>query len=122
MSDITGIKTKKEDEDIVLERIAQMPEPYCSMGKDIHEVIMQSLPDIKPRLWYGMPGYAKSKSTPVICFFRADKYMTFGLTENAKINFRENIEDQLIECAWFFKKLNEATKDKISTIVKQAFI
>ena len=61
------------------------------------------MPDLKPRPWYGMPGYAKDG--PVLVFFRVDDYMTFGLTEKANFTIKDGAPDQLMPCAWFFTEL-----------------
>jgi hypothetical protein len=62
---------KADDEAAVLAKIAAMPEPYRAMGERLHALILRSAPALRPKVWYGMPGYAKEG--PVICFFRADK-------------------------------------------------
>ena len=111
---------KVDDEAAVLEKIAAMPDAYRTMAQRMHEIIMKSSPELKPRVWYGMPGYAKSKTTPVICFFRVDEYMTFGLTEKAHFALDKGAEHQLMECAWFFRKLDKATEAKITEIVRKA--
>jgi hypothetical protein len=67
---------KADGEAAVLAKIAAMPAPYRAMGERLHALILRSAPELKPTVWYGMPGYAKDG--PVVCFFRADKYMTFG--------------------------------------------
>jgi len=51
-------KKKVSDEEAVLEKIASMPEEYRAIGERLHEIIMETVPDLKPRLWYGLPGYA----------------------------------------------------------------
>ena len=61
-----------------------------------------------------MPGYAKDG--PVICFFRADKYMTFGLTEKANFAREEGAPDQLMGSSWFFTALDDATEARLSAI------
>lgn len=112
-----------DDEAAVLKKIDEMKEPYRTMGKRIHEIIMKAVPELKPRVWYGMPGYAKSKSRPVLCFFRADeKYMTLGLTEKIDFKLDEGAPHKLMECAWFFTELDSATEEKISDIIKKAII
>ena len=65
-----------------------------------------------------MPGYAKDG--PCVCFFRVDKYMTFGLTEKASLTPEEGEPHQLMECAWFFTALDDATEAKLSAIVRKA--
>jgi hypothetical protein len=119
---IGGIKMKSKDELAVLEKIEAMDEEYKILAKKVHEIILNSVPDLCPRLWYGMPGYAKSKRDPVLIFHRADKYMTFGLTEHAYFSVEDGKEDNLMECAWFFTELNENTEKKISDIVKKAVL
>ena len=113
--------TKRADgEAAVLEKIAAMPEPYRSFGVRLHELIRSTAPMLQPRVWYGMPGYAKTKDSPVLCFFRSDKYMTFGLTEKANFTREEGVPHQLLESSWFFTALDDATEAKISDIVRKA--
>src|SRR5690242_7340539 len=63
---------KADDEAAVLAKIAAMPAPFRAMGERLHALIRRSAPALMPKLFYGMPGYAKDG--PVICFLRADKY------------------------------------------------
>ena len=60
------------------------------------------------------------KDGPVLCFFRADNYMTFGLTEKANFTIEEGAPDQLMACAWFFTVLDAVTEAKLSDIVRVA--
>ena len=102
----------------VLAKIAALPEPYRAMGERLHALILRSAPALQPALWYGMPAYAKDGK--VICFLRADKYMTFGLTDNANHSLAEGAPHQLRESAWFFNALDDATEAKLSAIVRKA--
>jgi len=113
-----GPRADKDDgEAAVLAKIAGMPAPYRAIGERLHALILRSAPALQPRVWYGMPGYAKDG--PVLCFFRADdKYMTFGLTEKANFTRDEGAPHQLMGCAWFFTALDDATEAQISTIVR----
>ena len=109
---------KLAGDEAVLAKIAAMPEPFRAMGERIHALIRRSEPGLQPTLWYGMPAYAKDGK--VICFFRADKYMTFGLTDKAN-HFREaGVPHQLLESAWFFTALDDATEARLSAIVRKA--
>src|SRR3990172_4555676 len=85
----------------VLAKISNMSDAHRHVCMRLHEVIMKAYHTLCPRLWYGMPGYAKSKDSAVICFFRSDKYITFGLTESAHFEPEENSATQLMGCAWF---------------------
>ncbi len=111
---------KPSDTAAVLEKIAAMKEEYRAMAQRLHEIILEAVPELQPRVWYGMPGYAKNKSGPVLVFFRADKYLTFGKTESAYFELEEKAEDQLMPSSYFLKKLDAATEKRIAEIVKKA--
>lgn len=105
----------------VEEKIDQFTEANRDPAKKIHNLILQANPDLKPRLWYGMPGYAKSSSSPVLIFFREDEaYMTFGLTEKVRLTPESKNGNLLMPCAWFFTSLNSKTENAIADIVTQA--
>jgi hypothetical protein len=101
-----------------LEKIAAMPQPYRAMGERIHSLVLQSAPQLQPTTWYGMPAYAKDGK--VVCFFRADTYMTFGLTDKANLALEEGAPHQLRGSAWFFTALDDATEAELSAIVRRA--
>lgn len=109
---------KADGETEALAKIAAMPEPYRAMGERIHALIRRAVPDLQTTTWYGMPAYAKDGK--VICFFRADKYMTFGLTDKANLALEPDAAHQLRASAWFFDALDDATEDELATIVRKA--
>ncbi len=109
---------KAEGEAGLLAKIAAMPEPFGAMGGRLHALILSSVPELQPTVWYGMPAYRKDGKT--VCFFRADKkYMTFGFTQEANLSCEEGSAHQLIECAWFFTGLDDATEARLSAIVRR---
>src|SRR5947199_10770349 len=80
---------KGEGETAVLAKIAEMREPDRTMGKRLHAIIKESAPGLLPRLWYGMPAYAKYGN--VVCFFRAaakfkTRYAAFGFSDKANLD------------------------------------
>jgi hypothetical protein len=102
----------------VLAKIAAMPGPYSAMGERVHALILRSAAALQPTVWYGMPGYAKDGKT--VCFFRADKkYMTFGFTQEANLTPEEDAPHQLIESAWYFTALDDATEAKLCAILRK---
>ena len=107
-----------DGEAAVLAKIAAMPAPHRAMGERLHAIVLRSAPALRPTLWYGMPAYAKDGK--VICFFRVDKYMTFGLSDKANHALEEGAPHQLRESAWFFTALDDATEAKLSAIVRKA--
>src|SRR5213593_4711735 len=80
---------KADGESAVLAKIAAMREPDRAMGKRLHSIIKASAPALAPRLWYGMPAYAKDGK--VVCFFQSaqkfkTRYATFGFSDKAKLD------------------------------------
>lgn len=115
-------RTDKSAKDLqaVLEKIDAWPEPYARIGRRLHETILAAGPKLKPRIWYGAPGYATARSTPVLMFFRVDDgVMTLGLSEKARVE-RET-GSTLRPCAWYLDDLDEATLTKIAGLVRTAF-
>ena len=98
-----------------------MPAPFNAMGERLHALIVRSAPALQPTVWYGMPAYAKKGTT--VCFFRADKkYMTFGFTQQADLACEQGAPHQLIECAWYFTALDDATEARLSAIVRKVAV
>ncbi|WP_349828619.1 DUF1801 domain-containing protein [Brevibacterium litoralis] len=104
----------------VLQKIASMDESVRPIMQRMHEVIVAAAPDLKPRIWYGMPGYARSASSPVLVFFRKDECMTLGISE--KVAFRPAGGDDglLMPAAWYFEGLDAATEARVTEIVRAA--
>lgn len=113
--------TKPTDEHAVQEKIASLP-AFVDLATRLHEVIVGAGPELLPRLWYGMPGYAASKKGPVLCFFRVDddRYVTLGLTEHARHQPEEAAGHQLMASAWFLTELDAPTEARIAEIVRDA--
>src|SRR5262249_42801791 len=57
---------KADGESAVLAKIAAMPEPDRAIAERLHAIIRASAPALSPRLWSGMPAYAKDGK--VVCF------------------------------------------------------
>ena len=104
----------------VLEKIAGMDEPRRSVMQRMHEVIVAAAPDLKPRIWYGMPGYATSAGSPVVVFFRNDERMTLGLSEKASLKPLDGKDGLLMPGAWYFESLDDATEKRVAEIVQGA--
>src|SRR5688572_24384042 len=103
----------------VLAKIENFSDKYREVAKQLHQLITTTAPQLQPRLWYGMPGYALKSDGPVVLFFREDKYVSFGLTENTNLTELGSLEDGLLESAWYLTKLDAAAKAKIADIVRK---
>jgi len=115
-------KTDKAAKDLqaVLDRIAGMPEPYATIGTRLHETIIHAGPKLKPRIWYGMPGYTTGRTAPVLVFFRLDDgVMTFGLSEKTTVD--REAGSTLRPCAWYLDEVDDMTIAKVADLVRMAF-
>ncbi len=107
-----------DEESAVLEKIAAMPEPYNIIGGRIHAIIKANAPMLSPKLWYGMPAYAKDGK--VVCFFRGvekfkERYMTLGFNDVANLD-----EGSMWPVAFAIKDLTSVEEERIREIVKRA--
>jgi uncharacterized protein YdhG (YjbR/CyaY superfamily) len=109
---------KAEGESVVLANIAAMPEPYRAMGERLHAIIIANAPALSPKLWYGMPAYAKAGN--VVCFFRSgqkfkERYMTLGFNDVANLD-----EGNMWPIAFALTDLTAAEEARIGALVKKA--
>ena len=109
---------KADGESAVLAKIAAMPEPDRAMGERLHAVIKASAPALSPRLWYGMPAYAKDGK--VLCFFQSaqkfkTRYSSFGFTDSANLD-----EGAMWPTAFALAELTAAEEARIGALVKKA--
>lgn len=117
MASAKGSKDEKNLQE-VLAKIDAMPDHVRPIMQRMHELITQAAPDLKPRIWYGMPGYAVSSSSPVLIFFRKDELMTLGISEKAKLQPAGGEDGLLMPCAWYFEDLDDTTEKRIADIVR----
>ena len=109
---------KADGENAVLAKIAEMPQPDRAMGKRLHAIIKASAPALSPKLWYGMPAYAKGGK--VVCFFQGaqkfkTRYATLGFSDAATLD-----EGALWPTSFALKELTAVAEAKIAALVKKA--
>jgi hypothetical protein len=109
---------KADGESAVLATIAAMPGPDRAIGERLHAIIKASAPALSPKLWYGMPAYAKDGK--VVCFFRSaqkfkERYMTLGFNDEANLD-----EGHMWPIAFALKELTAAEEARIGALVKKA--
>jgi uncharacterized protein YdhG (YjbR/CyaY superfamily) len=98
--------------------LAKMPETDRLMATRLHAIIKASAPDLTPRLWYGMPAYAKDGK--VVCFFQSaakfkTRYATLGFSDAAHLD-----EGALWPTAFALKELTPTEEARIAALVKKA--
>ena len=109
---------KADGESDVLAKIAELPEPDRALGERLHAIIRASAPALSPKLWYGMPAYAKDGK--VVCFFQAaqkfkTRYATFGFNDTANLD-----EGAMWPTAFALTELTAADEARIGALVKKA--
>src|SRR5207245_11705488 len=112
---------KAGGESAVFAKTAEMRAPDRTLAKRLHAIIMESVPALPPRLWYGMPAYAREgKEGKVVCFFQAaqkfkTRYATFGFSDKANLD-----EGNMWPTAFALKGLTAAEEARIAALVKKA--
>jgi uncharacterized protein YdhG (YjbR/CyaY superfamily) len=106
------------EENAVLAKIAAMAPPDRAKGERLHAIIRASAPGLSPKLWYGMPAYAKDGK--VVCFFQAaqkfkTRYATLGFSDKATLD-----EGHMWPTAFALKDLTAADEARIGALVKRA--
>ena len=109
---------KADEESAVLAKIAELPEPDRALGERLHALITASAPALAPRLWYGMPAYAKDGN--VVCFFRSaqkfkTRYATLGFSDKANLD-----EGSMWPTDFALTKLTAADEARIGALLKKA--
>ena len=116
--ELKAAANKADGESSVLAKIDEMPEAERRMARRLHEIIQASAPALSPRLWYGMPAYARDGK--VVCFFQSaqkfkTRYATLGFSDAAKLD-----EGALWPVAFALKELTGAEEARISALLKKA--
>jgi uncharacterized protein YdhG (YjbR/CyaY superfamily) len=105
-------------ESAVLAKIDELPARDRALGKRLHALIKASAPTLTPRLWYGMPAYAKNGK--VVCHFQSaqkfkTRYATLGFSDEAKLD-----QGTMWPVAYALTELSSADEAKIGALVKKA--
>jgi uncharacterized protein YdhG (YjbR/CyaY superfamily) len=116
--ELKAAASKADEERAVVAKIAAMPAPDRALGKRLHAIIKASAPVLSPKLWYGMPAYAKDGK--VVCFFQdaqkfKTRYATFGFSDQANLD-----EGAMWPTAFALKELTATEEARIGALVKKA--
>ncbi|MFJ3906345.1 iron chaperone [Streptomyces sp. NPDC090025] len=102
----------------VLAKIAELPDEDRALAERVHALVTGSAPELAPRLWYGMPAYAKDGK--VLCFFKPAskfkaRYSTLGFGDVAAL------DDGVMWATEFaLTGLNAEAEARIALLVKTA--
>ncbi len=111
-------ESKAEAESAALAVIDAMLEPDRILARRIYEIIKANAPTLSPKLWYGMPAYARDGN--VVCFFQPaqkfnTRYATLGFNNSANLD-----EGNLWPVAFALKALTPTEEARIAALVKKA--
>jgi uncharacterized protein YdhG (YjbR/CyaY superfamily) len=107
-----------DGEKAVLDKIAEMTESDRAIAERLHAIVRTSAPELSPKLYYGMPAYAKDGK--VLCFFQPaqkfkTRYATFGFNDPANL-----VDGTMWPIAYALTKLTKADEKRIAELVKKA--
>ncbi len=114
----TSGKKKVDGLTEVLDTIAAMPEEDREIAMRFHSIVEKAAPSLKPRLWYGMPAYAKDGK--VLCFFQSAskfgaRYSTFGFEEIAALD-----DGSMWPTSYALTELGDAEEAHIEALIRKA--
>ncbi|MDX3314387.1 iron chaperone [Streptomyces sp. NPDC054884] len=109
---------KADGEKDVLAKIADMADADRVLAERLHTIIRTAAPDLAPKLWYGMPAYARDGK--VVCFFQSaqkfkTRYATLGFSDQARLD-----DDTMWPTTYALTKLDAATETRVTELVVRA--
>ena len=118
VKELKAAGSKADEEGAVLAKIAEMQGSDRALGKRLHAIIKASGPALSPKLWYGMPAYAKDGK--IVCHFQTAKkfntrYATLGFSDAANLD-----DGAMWPVAYAVKELTAADEARIGALVKKA--
>ena len=114
-----GAKASAADgEADLLAKIAEMAGSDRVLAQQVHAIVKAAAPELTPKLWYGMPAYAKDGK--IVCFFQSAakfkaRYATLGFNDPANLD-----EGAMWPTAFALTNLTAAAKERIGDLVKRA--
>ncbi|WP_405987371.1 iron chaperone [Streptomyces sp. NBC_00872] len=113
-----GPRSKVDAEAAVVEKIAEMPDADRVIAERLHALVKASAPELSPKLWYGMPAYAKDGK--VVCFIQCaakfkTRYLTIGFSDSAMLD-----DGTMWPTVFAVTKLTAAHEKTLSALVKKA--
>lgn len=102
----------------VLAKIADMNDSDRAIGERIHAIVTATAPQLTPRLWYGMPAYARNGK--VLCFFQPaakfkSRFAMLGFSDEAALD-----DGDVWPTYYAVKQLSPADEERVAAIVRTA--
>ncbi|MFI6515142.1 iron chaperone [Spirillospora sp. NPDC050679] len=111
-------KAKADAEPDVLAKIAEMDEADRALAERVHQIIRTAVPELAPKLWYGMPAYTRDGK--IVCFFQPAqkfkaRYATLGFNDAANLD-----DGAMWPTSYALAELTPDTEARLAALVKQA--
>lgn len=102
----------------VADAIAALDGLDQQVAQALHDIVEQHAPDLKPKTYYGMPGYARDGK--VVVFYQSSakfgtRYGTVGFQENAALD-----DGTMFPVAFAFTGFTDADRKRLTELVKKA--
>ncbi|MEW2125037.1 DUF1801 domain-containing protein [Streptomyces sp. NPDC007259] len=102
----------------VLAKIAEMRDGDRALAERVHKIIKEAAPQLAPKLWYGMPAYARDGK--VVCHFQSaekfkSRYATLGFSDQAALD-----DGAMWPAAYALTDMSAAVEEQITALVKKA--
>ena len=103
----------------VLDRIASFEEPDRTNAQRIHAIVTEVAPDLRPRLFYGSPGYANADGKVLVFYQERAKfkvrYGNLGFFDAARLD-----DGTMWATGFAVTELSEADEQTIAALVRKA--
>ncbi|GAA2751122.1 iron chaperone [Amnibacterium kyonggiense] len=113
-----GKASPEDDLRDLLAKIDELPEPERTTALRIHAIVTAAAPQLAPKLWYGMPGWAKGGKNLV--FFQSatkfrTRYATLGFNDVARLD-----DGDAWSTAYAIAALTPEVETRIAELVRRA--
>jgi len=113
-----GRTTPEEDLQDLLAKIDELPEPERATALRIHAIVAEAAPGLAPKVWYGMPGWARDGRN--VLFFQSatkfrTRYATLGFSDLARLD-----DGDSWPTAFAITRLTPEVEARVAALVRRA--
>lgn len=113
-----GKPTPEDEARDVAAKIDELSEPERTTAHRVAAIIAEAAPDLAPKLWYGMPAWAKNGKN--LCFFQSaakfrTRYATLGFSDLAALD-----DGTFWPNAYALTELTPEVEQRVADLVRRA--
>lgn len=113
-----GVK-KADGLQALLDAIAKMTPDDRALAERVHVTVSANAPDLLPKTWYGMPGYANAEGKVVVIFKNAGKfnlrYSTLEFQDAAHLD-----DGEIWPVSFALREWTPSVEQRVSELVRAA--